>query len=65
MVVGLSGFLRLGFQGFLAFALHEPLLLFNFCLFALFTYFRYFKEELKYMGILGILGLAIAILGVV
>jgi hypothetical protein len=60
--LGFLGFL--GFQGFLAFELHEPLLLFNFCLFALFTYFRYLKEELKYAGVLGIIGLVIAILGV-
>ena len=49
--------------GFLAFELHEPWLLFNFCLFALFTYFGFLKEELKYLGLLGILGLIIAILG--
>jgi hypothetical protein len=54
----------LGFLGFQGFALDEPWLLLNFCLFALFSFFRHLREELKYLGILGIVGLVVAILGV-
>ncbi len=55
----------LGFLGFTAFTSHDPILLFQFCLFGLFAFFQPKIDQFKYVGYLGALfGLVMAFLGI-